>query len=334
MGKNQAEGSDSAIYPELARVNLLRMRGDFPAALTHCRSILRKFPNNVTANQLLGDICVETDDLEQAKEWYELALDIAPDSAQIEMKLNSVRQRLEHRETEGLVEQLGLPPSKPRNGLLAVGLSVLLIGLVAIAYIIGMNAPKKTANAGPKRTTINAPIENPTQNDTTGEAGQGDPDPGPSNPIAPGPSGTAEERGLMQLIGQKSAEGAKVSGVVQDPRSGLLVVTFNLATGDDARAVALKLAETAFDTSPVTRIVTLRAILDGKLAYTADAHRETYEETKTDAWKNQNANDPSAAARHILTQEWPADTGTTPAPNTTTATDGQTNPTDTTGTGP
>lgn len=331
MGKGQAEGSDGAIYPELARANLLRMRGDYAAALTQCRSILRKFPNNITANQLLGDICVETDDLEQAKEWYELALDIAPDSEQIEKKLNSVRQRLEHQETEGLVEQLGLPPSKPKNGLLAAGLAVLVLGVGVIAYMVGTNAPKKV-DTGPKRTTINAPIENPTTGGTTDGSAQTNPAPGPST--SPGPStvatGTAEERGLMQLLGQRSTEGAKITGLVQDPRSGLLVLTFNAASGEDARLTALKLAEAAFENSPATRIVTLRAIRDGALAYTADAHRETYEETKTEGWKAQNVNDPAAIAKHILTQEWPADTTTSTPP----ANDGQTNNTNDNGTGP
>jgi Tfp pilus assembly protein PilF len=87
IGTAPAEGSDAAIYPELARVNLLRLRGDYKAAQDHCRAVLRKFPNNVTANQLLGDLCQETGDLSQAKEWYELALDIAPNHAHIQQKL-------------------------------------------------------------------------------------------------------------------------------------------------------------------------------------------------------------------------------------------------------
>jgi len=336
MGKGQAEGSDAAIYPELARANLLRMRGDYAAALTQCRSILRKFPNNVTANQLLGDICVETDDLEQAKEWYELALDIAPDSAQIEKKLSAVRQRLEHQETEGLVEQLGLPPSKPKNGLLALGLATLVLGVGIIAYLVGMNVTKKTTSAGPKRTTVNAPLETPQNGATSGGSDKGDP--GPGTMMSPGSGasavGTTEERGLMQLLGQRSTEGAKVTSVALDPRSGLLAITFNAGGSEDARTVAAKLAEAAFENNPTTRIVTLRAIRDGNLAYTADAHRETYEETKTDAWKAQNANDPTALARHILTQEWPADTGATATNGAASPNDGQTNAPSDTGTGP
>ncbi len=303
MGKGPAEGSDAAIYPELARANLLRMRGDYAAALDQCRSILRKFPNNVTANQLLGDICVETDDLEQAKEWYELSLDIAPNSETIEKKLNSVKQKLEHRETEGLVEQLGLPPTKSRGGLLALGLAVLVLGVGAIAYVIGMHAKTPASEAGPKMTSVSAPPNQPKENpNSTGETtGTATP---PTNTPTNEPVATAEERSLSQLIAQRSAEGAKLVGLAIDPRSGLLTLTYIVGQGDDERAIAAKLAEAAFDNSPTTRVLTVRALRDGTLTYTADAHRETYEETKTDVWKSQNGNDPGAAAKHFLTQEW------------------------------
>jgi len=301
MGKGPAEGSDAAIYPELARANLLRMRGDYAAALQQCRTILRKFPNNVTANQLLGDICVETDDLEQAKEWYELALDIAPNSEPIQKKLNGVRQKLEHRETESIVEQLGLPPDRSRGSLLPIGLAVLVLAVGAIAYFIGIHVKSPNSEAGPKMTSVSAPqTQAKTDTGTTGEAA-----PTNTNQTAPAePAATAEERSLSQLIAQRSSEGGKLVGLAIDPRSGLLTLTYLAASGDDERSIAAKLVEAAFDNSPSTRVITVRAMRDGILSYMADAHRETYEETKTDAWKSQNGSEPDAAARHFLTQEW------------------------------
>jgi RNA polymerase subunit RPABC4/transcription elongation factor Spt4 len=312
MGNGPAEGSDAAIYTELARANLLRMRGEYKGALDQCRSILHKFPNNVSANQLLGDLCVETGDLEQAKEWYELALDIAPNHAQIQKKLNEVQQTLEHAETEGLVEQLGLPPSKPKNGLIAVGLAALVLGVGAIAYILGTQKPAATSVNGVTRTQIQAPstsVTNPQVDTTTGTEGA------VTSPTTTPPSGSTEEASLAQIVGQRSTNGSKLLSLVVDPRTNLLTLTYRAEAADDKRLIGAELAATTFENGPSIRLITIRAIENGAVAYVADARRDAYEQTKTDEWKQQNGTDPGALAKHILTQEWPA---TQPAPQTAT----------------
>ncbi len=302
MGGAPAEGSDAAIYPDLARVNLLRMRGDFKAALQHGRAILHKFPNNVTANQLLGDLCLETGDLEQAKEWYELALDIAPKHPQIEKKLNDVRQKLEQEETAGLVEQLGLPPAKSKNGLVAIGIAAMVIVIAGIAYLLGTQKPKsEVASGAPKQTQISAPINTPTAQ----------PDPPSSNtlpPVQSNPASTAastEESTLQGLVSQRSQKGGRLLGLSIDPRTGLMTLSFQIDASEDRQSVAIDLASTALENSPNTRIVTVRGMENGVLDYMADVRREAYEESKTDAWKQANP-DSAALVKHLLTQEWPA----------------------------
>jgi len=304
MGNGPAEGSDAAIYTELARANLLRMRGEYKGALDQCRTILHKFPNNVSANQLLGDLCAETGDLAQAKEWYELALDIAPNHAQIQKKLNDVQQTLEHAETEGLVEQLGLPPSKPKNGLVAVSLAVLVLGVGAVAYVLGTQKPNVNSANGVTRTEIQAPA-------TTSDNPQPDPPQADSQPTNPTTSpanavGSTEETSLTQLVSQRSANGSRLLGQVMDPRTNLLTLTYKAEPSDDKRNVGAELAATTFENGPNVRLITLRAIENGAVAFVADARREAYEETKAESWKQENGTDPGALAKHILTQEWPA----------------------------
>ncbi len=312
IGSSPAEGSDSEIYTELARANLLRMRGDLPAAMDQCRTILRKFPNNVSANQLLGDLCQEGNDLEQAKEWYELALDIAPSHAQLQQKLKSVRERLEFQETQGLVEQLGLPPSKPKNGLMAMGLAVLVLAVGGIAYVVGANK-KPTASPLPTRTVTQAPPESSGDGSSVSQA----PDQNSTTPNSVTPpsalKGSAEETALAQLVGQRSTNGGKLESLAIDPRTSLLTVTFRVAAGEDRKAIAAEIAGVALENSPNTRLVTVRAIENEALVYIADVRRESYEETKTDAWKQANGSDSSAYAKHVLSQEWPAaETNQTP----------------------
>jgi hypothetical protein len=298
MGDGPAEGSDAAIYPELARANLLRTRGDYKAALEQCRAILRKFPNNVTANQLLGDLCSETGDLEQAKEWYELALDIAPNSAQIRGKLTDVRQKLEAQETAGMVEQLGLPPAKSRNSMVAIGLAVLVIAVGVAAYIVGSKAQSNSEVGPPKMTSVQAPITNSS------------PEQHPAATTTPTTAaivgGSADEQSLKQLVAQRSSNGSKLDSIILDPRSGLAVVTFSVGEAEDSRQIAAEIASVVFDNSAITRTITIRAIKGGALSFIADVHRDAYEQTKSDDWKAQNGSDPNALATHILSQEWPA----------------------------
>ena len=310
IGSSPAEGSDAAIYSELARANLLRMRGDYKSALDQCRTILRKFPNNVSANQLLGDLCLETGDLEQAKEWYELALDIAPNHAQLQKKLKDVREKLEHQETQGLVEQLGLPPSKPKNGLMAAGLAVLVLAVGGIAYVIGSNK-QKVDSPLPKPTVSNAPVSNPQNTNPSVENPVQDRP--ASTPVVTPAQGSSEETALAQLIGQRSPNGAKIASLVIDPRTSQLTLTFRVAAGEDRKAIGAELAGTTLENSPSVRLVTVRAVENDAVVFVADARREAYEETKSEAWKTSNGSDPAAFAKHLLTQEWPA-TVPDPAP--------------------
>lgn len=308
IGSGPAEGSDAEVYAELARANLLRMRGDYATAMEQCRAILRKFPNNVSANQLLGDICEEKGDLDQAKEWYELALDIAPSHAQIQKKLKDVREKLEHAETRGLVEQLGLPPSKPKNGLIAAGLATIVIGVGVVAYILGTNKPIAESTA-PKMSVSQAP---PTVQPE---------DPAPQEPAVSPPAatpspGSSEEVALLQLVGQRSMNGAKLAALGIDPRTSHLTLTYLLANGEDRKSIGAELAATTFENAPTIRLITIRAIENGSLAYVADARREAYDETKSEAWKQANGDSASAIANHLLTQEWPASAATFPPVDT------------------
>jgi hypothetical protein len=98
---------------------------------------------------------------------------------------------------------------------------------------------------------------------------------------------------------------------VIDPRTGQLTLTYRADQGDDKRLIGAELAASTFENDSKTRVVTLRALENGAVVYAADVHRQAYEETKTDAWKQANGTEPAAVAKHILTQEWPA-TATTP----------------------
>jgi hypothetical protein len=86
-----AEGSDREVYPELARANLLRMQGRYEEAIEICRRIMGRFPSNETVHALLGDIYADQGKLEDAIQWYELLVELAPTNVHYNAKLHNLR---------------------------------------------------------------------------------------------------------------------------------------------------------------------------------------------------------------------------------------------------
>jgi tetratricopeptide (TPR) repeat protein len=86
-----AEGSDREVYPELARANLLRMQGKYEEAIEVCRRIMGRFPSNETVHALLGDIYADQGKLEDAIQWYELLVELAPTNVHYNAKLHNLR---------------------------------------------------------------------------------------------------------------------------------------------------------------------------------------------------------------------------------------------------
>jgi hypothetical protein len=89
---------EAVIRPLLARGNLLRIRSQWEEAITVCTEALRLAPHSASAHSLLGDIYEAQGRLEDAAQWFEMAVDLAPDSpvdrAKLERVLEAQRIRL------------------------------------------------------------------------------------------------------------------------------------------------------------------------------------------------------------------------------------------------
>jgi hypothetical protein len=301
------------------------MRGEYKQAAEQCRSILRRFPNNATANVLLGDICTDEGDLSQAAQWYELALDLMPDSVTTRQKLESVRRRIEQTANQSVADQIGLPPPRSKSPWTLV---VAIVGVTALgvaAYVLGSKVQQQSDR------NIGAPIEAPRE---VGSAEQ--PKGGPektadqssaaASAYGPGP---AEDRTLAQMISQRSIEGSHLVSAQQDPRTGVVSLTYSVGAQEDERLIGAGLSKATIEQLASAHLVTLRAMRGGSLAYVADVRREAYEETLNPDFKQQHPNDPSAWVSHILSQEW----SPTGAPATSAGTPNETGAVDTGSTG-
>ena len=123
-----------------------------------CLGILKRFPNNGTAHTLLGDIYAEKGELEQAAEWFEMALDLRPESENDRRKLEAVQRRRFEQDAASAAQQLGIPESKPRAQQY-VFVMVLLVVIVGIGSFLlgGSMAPNR--NSGKPKTAREAARE-------------------------------------------------------------------------------------------------------------------------------------------------------------------------------
>lgn len=76
----------------LARANLARMRGQWGDAVELCTEALRADAQSAAAHSLLGDIYENQGRLDKAIHWYQLALDLDPESVADRAKLARARE--------------------------------------------------------------------------------------------------------------------------------------------------------------------------------------------------------------------------------------------------
>lgn len=143
-----AEGSDREVYPELARANLLRMQGKYEEAIEVCRRIIGRFPSNETVHALLGDIYADQGKLEDAIQWYELLVELAPTNPHYSAKLHNLRamHAAQVAPPPPVAEPVAPSPAKPKT--LAYALyGLLALILVAASFVAGtrMNAIQRAA---------------------------------------------------------------------------------------------------------------------------------------------------------------------------------------------
>ncbi len=148
-----AEGSDREVYPELARANLLRMQGKYEEAIDVCRRILGRFPSNETVHALLGDIHADQGKLEDAIQWYELLVELAPGNAHYSAKLHNLRaMHAAQVAPPPPIPEPDVKPAKPKVFAYAL-FGLLALILVAAAFVAGarMNALSQAASQPVKR---------------------------------------------------------------------------------------------------------------------------------------------------------------------------------------
>lgn len=226
-------------YALLAQANLLRMRGRWAEAIEQCMKALTLSPDNASAQSLLGDIYENQGLLDDAIQWYRMALDVHPDSPADKMKLARVVESksrtlppapsralppVDSDSTSGEWPQAARQPHEKSETLLrrtaygAGGLTLLVI-VFALAFTYWSPRGRK-ADRPLDMPTVIVPSVASVPSGTGGSAAP------PAAYPAP-PSDPAEMDLLAALRGvpNLSVQGIAFVDVESDPRAGRLTLT-------------------------------------------------------------------------------------------------------------
>ncbi|MBS1707791.1 MAG: tetratricopeptide repeat protein [Armatimonadetes bacterium] len=278
--KEGSEGSDEAVYQELTQANLARTRGKPEEGVEICLGVLRRYPNNASAHILLGDIYADANDLPKAAEWYEMAVDLAPDSAPAKEKLQRVRDRLVQREAALTAKQLGIPQRSSQAVLYVVGVAALIILVGAASFLLGSQI-KGEQDDSPLR--VNNPVVLP-----------GSPERARVDTMLPG------ERALLRAMKQKSTHKERLVSVLEDPREPSLTVTVRGEKDVPVEVAAANAVIDAFEAAPAYRRVTVRVVVSDQTVLVGDVTADAYAAAK----QYIQGTDLSAFAAQVLPAPW------------------------------
>lgn len=318
---------EDALHGNLAKANLLRLRGDYAEAEKICLDVLAAHPDSAPSHTLLGDIAFSQDKADQAVHHYEIAYSLEPNSIDLRRKLQDATALRASHESVNTVDQLGLPSNAPvpwsaigfgAFAAIAVG-ALVMVGLALAPRSPHVSPPSapivatqamtvkpsgtKTAYASNKGAVTTSEVK-PTETTQPVETAS-------STPAVTSLPLTAEDQNLLQTIQSKSAFGSHLQTLSSSPRDHSVVLTFSYGAGEDPRKVGAELAKDVLDQSGDTLSITVRGVRDQKLDYMADVPRTKYADTMTDTWRTANPGEDSWIG-YVLTNEWPYRSAETP----------------------
>ncbi len=273
----------STFEGDLARINVLRLRGDFDGAKELCRALLFHKPESEQAHALMGDLSLESGEYREAADWYEMAASHAPDSANLKRKADLARRRVEETEALDTARRMGIPATRGKMHLFAGA----MLGLVVIVSLIAFTIGGQLGREG-KVQTINDPLMlSPA------------PAPGPDSPDAPKIEGfklPSSDQSVLDKLKSSSTLGSRILLAYRDPRGPMLVVSLEAPPGEFTKVALSTDAATLLAENTDVQAVGLRYLRGGEPLAMARLLRADADKAKAEGRTPESA----------LTEIWPA----------------------------
>lgn len=284
------ENDGETAQQTLAKANLCRVRQEFAEGIELCLTVLKHHPENVEAHVLLGDLYLARGQKTQAAQWYELALELDPQSAPALDRARALSSEIQSENVTRSEKSLGL---EDRSGTRAT-YAALVVGLIVILGLTAIVISRSHGGASdPSSTTIHDPVM--AQDTVPGKITT--PVKAPESvPVVP-----AEDEAVRQTLAKGTFGDHVLSGRF-DPRSKVMTATYQV-DGPLSRQVVAQIGKSALESAPESASITLRLMSEGKLIYMADIRRVRLDETTTQEWQDQHPG-PQAWADYVVENEW------------------------------
>ncbi len=268
----------------LAQANVHRLRRQYAEARETALKVLQEDPKNVDAHRVLGDLAYDQDKLDEAKEWYELTRDLAPNSPADADRLALIVRRLE--------SQNGAPSGtvpKPKTALVAILAVAFLASVIFASYLAGQSGAGSKADP---LAVVDSPTElgnpkydPPVKNPSTQASEVEKPVPSESIPVAQPNEDDDSSRFWQKRLGPD------VLSAIRDPRGPSLILTLKVGEKSSAESVAAAQAGAALEADSNLVGVAVRVQWQSTVIYAADLRR--------DDWANRGSADPVTLLRRV-----------------------------------
>jgi hypothetical protein len=299
-GTNQMPRLEVGAY--LTSANLHRIRKEWDEAIADATEALRIDPDNADIASLIGAIYQERGMLDDAVIWFQMALEMNPDSAYDRARLKQVKDSIAQGDASHKPQDR-LRMLEKRTRIWAIGMAFVVVLLFALS-LTGKHknaeyASRPSVRQGESTSDVDqaAPPIRTQANTTTGKSSQSQKSESLSGAGASSIRTPAEIK-INQNISQAGGiESAKVDDVIADPRQAVVIVTYSIPAASLNKGSILTtsaaVAKAAFAANAEVKIVTARCVVtpggesSTQIAFVGDIARRALETLGTNPTSDQ-----------------------------------------------
>jgi tetratricopeptide (TPR) repeat protein len=249
------------LQAKLAHIHLLKLRGEYQKAIEACRELLTLAPHSSEACCMMGDLYQEQQNLDEAKNWYELAVEYDPDQVGYFRKVGMVKEAIVQRDRLETARKIGLPTTSAKIPQFAVMLMSLIVCFGIVGFFVGRQG------ASPGSPIMSDPIE---------VQGTVSPKSEPISETLPTTS-VQKDAELAQICASLDEIAGRFLGVWYDPRGAGVGLTLQANADDDLQTICAEAAGALLKAYPEANLIAVRTVdAKGTLLFVADMSRNSF----------------------------------------------------------
>lgn len=249
------------LQSKLAHIHLLKLRGEYQKAIEACRELLTLAPHSSEACCMMGDLFQEQQNLDEAKNWYELAVEYDPDQVGYFRKVGMVKEAIVQRDRLETARKIGLPTTSAKVPQFAAMVMSLIVCFGIVGFFVGrqgaspgtpiMSDPIEVQGSLPAKTEVKPEVESLVT--------------------------VQKDAELAQICASLDSISSRFIGVWYDPRGAGVGLTLRANADDDLQTICAEAAGALLKAYPEANLIAVRTVdAKGTLLFVADMSRDSF----------------------------------------------------------